>query len=428
MNYEETLAYIHSVSNTFCKPGLDRIKELLLRLENPHKGLKFIHVGGTNGKGSFSAMLSSVLIKSGYKVGLYTSPHLSHITERIKINNEEISAEKFIEYTAAVKPVADSMKDRPTEFELITAVAMLAFSASNCDIIILEVGLGGRLDATNIIDSPVLSVITEISIDHTDYLGDTVEKIAWEKAGIIKKGCPILYAGTSKTAENVIRTRAEELGSQMYNVNYGLLKTVKAGLDGCTFNYKSHYDMQLSLLGLYQPRNAAAVTEATEILKTLGFGISEKSLKDGFKHAKWQARFEVLSKQPLVIFDGAHNKNGIENAVESIKHYFGDEKVYVLSGVLRDKDYAFIAKKISEIASAVYAVTVDYSARALPASEYKSEFIKNSVNAEAFDGIEAAFSSAYADAVKNRKPLIVLGSLYTYTDIVKALEKASRIC
>ena len=237
MNYQEALEYIHSINWAFCKPGLERIGELCEKLGHPERKLKFIHVAGTNGKGSFCSMTESVLRAAGYKTGLYTSPYIKEFDERMQINGENISNDELVELTEYVKPIADSMEDKPTEFELITAVAFEYFARNNCDVVVLEAGLGGRLDSTNIIDTPVLSVITGIALDHTAILGDTVEKIAAEKAGIIKKGVPVIFGGDDDTAAQVIKAKADEMGSEFIRVDYEKLKNVNATLDGTDFDY-----------------------------------------------------------------------------------------------------------------------------------------------------------------------------------------------
>ena len=208
MNYPESLEYIHSINWCFCKPGLERIRELCERLGNPQRELKFVHVAGTNGKGSSCAMLESVLRAAGYKTGLYTSPYITVFNERMRINGENISDEELAEITTFIRPIADAMKDKPTEFELITAVAFEYFKRNGCDVVVLEAGMGGRLDSTNIIESSLLSIITGIALDHTAFLGDTVEKIAGEKAGIIKSGCPVLFGGDDDSARSVIKEKS----------------------------------------------------------------------------------------------------------------------------------------------------------------------------------------------------------------------------
>lgn len=420
MNYNEALEYIHGISWTFCKPGLERTRELCERIGNPQDKLKFVHVAGTNGKGSFCSMLSSVLIEAGYKVGLYTSPFIKEFNERMRVNGENIKDERLAEITSLVRPVADAMTDKPTEFELITAIAFKYFELEGCDVVVLETGMGGRLDSTNVIKPPLLSVITGIALDHTAFLGDTVEKIAKEKAGIIKSGSPILYGGEDEAARRVIREAADSVGADYYEVDYGALRVKSATLDGATFDYKCIQNVDIKLLALYQPRNASVVLEAINILNTAGLNISENATRVGLLSARWPARFEIISDSPRIIFDGAHNPQGIESAVNSIKHYFKDEKVYVLSGVLRDKDYTYIAGKLSEVAEKAFTLTPD-NPRALSAAEYADTLSSFGVCATPHSTIKEAFNVARESAKRDGKTLVCLGSLYTYVDVIKLL-------
>ena len=422
MNYEQTLEYIHSVSWTFCKPGLERIAELCEKLGNPQDKLKFIHVAGTNGKGSFCAMLDSVLRSAGLKVGLYTSPYIKEFNERMKFDGKNIENKTLVDITARVKPIADEMADKPTEFELITAIAFQYFYEAGCDVVVLEAGMGGRLDSTNIIKRPSLSVITGIALDHTDFLGDTVEKIALEKAGIIKDTAPVLYGGEDDTAREVIRSVAGERGSDFYDIDYSRIENLTSTLEGTQFDYLEYKKVKINMLALYQSRNAAKVISAVKILRSQGFLISDEALYTGLAEARWPARFEIISKDPLIIFDGAHNPEGISSAVESIKHYFGDEKIYVLTGVLADKDYRFIAEKISEVASFAFTITPD-NKRALPAEEYAKTLSSFGVPSLPCSDIKTALAKAKAEAKKCGKALICLGSLYTYVDVIKEVEK-----
>ncbi len=420
MNYEEALEYIHSVNWTFCKPGLERIGELCERLGHPERKLRFVHVAGTNGKGSFCSMLESVLRASGYKTGLYTSPYIKEFNERMRVMGENIKNETLADITARVKPIADAMTDKPTEFELITAIAFQYFYESGCEVVVLEAGMGGRLDSTNIIREPLLSVITGIALDHTDYLGDTIEKIAAEKAGIIKDSAPVLYGGEDTSAGDVIRSVAAERGSDFYEIDYGKIYDLSSDLSGTSFSFESHSNMKIKLLGLYQPKNAAVVLRAIDILRKSGLDICEDSVKEGLANAIWPARFEIISRKPLIIFDGAHNPQGISSATESIKHYFKNKKIYVLTGVLRDKDYKFIAGKLAEIASKAFTLTPQ-SPRALTAEDYAEVLCEAGVDAIAHAGIEEAFANAKEAALNDGVPLVCLGSLYTYVDIIKLI-------
>ncbi len=418
MNYEECLEYIHSVNWCFCKPGLERIDELCKRLGNPQSELKFIHIAGTNGKGSTSAMLASVLESAGYRVGLYTSPYITVFNERMSINGENISNAELVELTLKIQPITEQMTDKPTEFELITALAFEYFRKNKCDVVVLEAGMGGRLDSTNIIDanSTLLSVITGIALDHTAFLGDTVEQIAAEKAGIIKQGRSVLYGGTDAVALGVIQGRAEQQGATLHTVDYGQIKRLEMSLEGSNFDFGTYKNVKISLLGSYQPRNAAIVLTAADILKEQGMSISNTDMLKGLASAKWPARFEVLSKNPMIIFDGAHNPQGINAAVESIKLYFESQKVYLLTGVLRDKDYTSIAQSLSTVAARAFTLTPD-NPRALSAEEYATVLEKAGIDAMAFKDIENAFLAAKEAAQRDGVPLVCLGSLYVYSTL-----------
>ena len=422
MTYTEALEYIHGISWTFCKPGLERTEELCRKLGNPERDLKFIHVAGTNGKGSFSAMLAEILTASGYKTGLYTSPYIVRFNERMKIDGECISDEELSEITEYVKPYADAMDEKPTEFELITAIAFEYFKRNKVDFVVLEAGMGGRLDSTNVIKTPLLSVITGVALDHTAFLGDTVEKIAVEKAGIIKKGVPVLFGGEDECAYQVIKKRADKLGSEIYRTHHASVQITSATLDGTVFDYGEFKDIKIALLGSYQPRNSANVLEAVKILRKSGITIPDAAVKDGLLMARWPARFEIISRDPLIIYDGAHNREGVCAGAESVKRYFGDKKVYALSGVLRDKEYEKIAETISSFANRVYTVTPD-NPRALSSEEWAEVFRGYGIEAIPSANIESAVLSAREAAREAGVPLICLGSLYTYGDVVAALKK-----
>ena len=422
MTYEEALSYIHSINWTFCKPGLERIGALCHQLGDPQRDLKVIHVAGTNGKGSFCAMLDSVLRASGYRVGLFTSPYIRFFNERMCVDGEPISDEKLAAVTEYVKPVADAMTDRPTEFELITAIGFEYFRREGCDLVILEAGMGGRLDSTNIIREPLLSVITGIALDHTAFLGDTVEKIAAEKAGIIKDGAPVLFGGEDRSASRVIEGRAKEMGSDFSFVNYDDLTVREADLTGTRFDFGEHKNMRISLLGAYQPRNAAVVLSAVRLLRERGLEIPEEAVRRGLAEAVWHGRFEILSEDPLFIFDGAHNPQGIASAVESIQMLFPKEKVLVMTGVLRDKDYRAIASSLARVAAGAFTMTPD-NPRALPAEEYAEVLRERGVETTACESLSDALGRAREEAKRTNRPLFCLGSLYVYADLIKEIEK-----
>ncbi len=421
MTYIEAIEYIHSVNWTFCKPGLERVSALCHALGDPQDSLNFIHVAGTNGKGSFCAMTDSILREAGYKVGLFTSPYIVEFNERMRINGENISNDELCELVDLVRPIADKMEDKPTEFEMITALAFLYFARHDCDIVVLECGLGGRLDATNIIKTPILSVITGIALDHTSILGDTVEKIAAEKAGIIKHGVPLLWCGSDARAERVISAKAEEVDAPMLKVDRSTLKINKMTLEETDLDFGNRKNIMLSLLGTYQPENAANVLTAIDILKNNGFDIDDTAVYDGMRFVKWQARFEIIHREPMIIADGGHNPEGIDSAVSSIEAYFDKNKVGIITGIMADKDYVYMSERIASVAEKVFCLTPD-NPRALAAEKYAEVFYRLGVDAIACNSVEDAVNAAMVWARENKKCIVSLGSLYMYCEVAEAIK------
>ena len=330
MTYTQALDYIRSANRPFCKPGLERVAALCEALGNPQDRLQIIHVTGTNGKGSFCAMLESVLRRGPYKTGLFTSPYIREINECMAVDGQSITDEELAELTAYIRPFADALEDAPTEFELLTAMAFVYFHRHECAVVVVETGMGGRLDSTNVIRHPLLSVITGISLDHTAFLGDTVEKIASEKAGIVKPGAPVLYGGEEEAAWQVVEAVAQAKGSPVSRMDYASLTCHRMTLNGTQFDYGDYRKMELSLLGTYQPRNAAVVLQAVDLLRSQGLAVPESAVREGLVQVQWPGRFQLLSAQPPVIFDGAHNAQGIAAAVDSIAVYFPKRKVLFL--------------------------------------------------------------------------------------------------
>ena len=420
MNYTEAIQYIHSVNWMFCNPGLDRVRTLCRALGDPQDSLKFIHVAGTNGKGSFCSMLDSVLRAEGYRVGLFTSPYIMEFGERMRVDGETISENELCDLVERVKPIADSMEDKPTEFELITALAFLYFAEKRCDYVVLECGLGGRLDATNIIKTPILSVITGIALDHTAILGDTHEKIAAEKAGIIREGVPTLWCGSHEGAEKVIKEKCESVGSDFIKIDRSATVINEMTLEGTVFDFGEHKGIHIPLLGSYQPMNASNVLCAIDVLRSMGIEISDEAIKNGLASVVWYARFEIINKEPLVIADGGHNPEGIDGAVASVKQYF-TERVGIVTGVMADKDYKYMASRIYEVAERVFCLTPD-NPRALPAEDYAKVFDDLGVNATPCKSVEEAVDSAMKWAREKCKPIVCLGSLYMYGEIRKCIK------
>ena len=434
MNYQEALDYIHSTCWKGSRPGLGRTRELTERLGRPQDSLKFIHVAGTNGKGSTSAMLASILHKAGYKVGLYTSPFILRFNERMRIDGQDIPDGELAEITEMVKPHADAMEDSPTEFELITAIALCYFAKHRCDYVVFEVGMGGRLDSTNIIDAETVmaSVITGIAMDHTAFLGDTPEKIAAEKAGIIKAGVPVVYGGhhpaVGETVPSpeavacgcVIAGKANEMDAPYIETDHTLLANISADLFGATFDFGDRKELHIPLAGLYQPHNAANVLTVIDILRTRGLTIPEEAVRAGLADVYWPGRFEILSRSPLIIADGGHNPEGIDAAIASVKTYFKDEKILLLTGVMADKDYTHMVARMGEVAERAFCVR-PANDRALDPAKYAESFRAIGIPAEGYATVAEGVAAATETAKKEGKALLCLGSLYMYGEVRDAV-------
>lgn len=435
MTYEETMNYIHSTLRFGSVLGLSRIEKLLEFLDNPHKKLKCIHIAGTNGKGSTTAMISEILINAGYKVGMYTSPFIEEFEERIQINRVNIPKEKLCNIIEKVKEAAEKVQNEnleyPTEFEIITCAAFLYFYMEKIDYAVIEVGLGGRFDATNVIN-PILTVITSISYDHMSILGDTLSKIAYEKAGIIKEGVPLILYPQIKEAEGIINDVAKNKNAEVINVNENSAKYIGNEIEGSKYlqhiainTLKNKYDIRLSLLGTHQLLNCAAAVYAAEKLKDIGFEIEKENIVNALSNVKWKGRLEILSANPLVIIDGAHNIDGITKLNESIHTYFKYNRVILIIGILADKQVENMVRVIANDAYKVIAVAPNND-RAETAEDLCSIVKKCNINSE----WEKEYDKAYDKAVSYYEKgdlILVCGSLYMIGDMRKViLNKKSR--
>lgn len=450
MTYEEALAYIHSTSWKGSRPGLGRTIELLDRLGRPQDTLRFVHVAGTNGKGSTSAMLASVLRAAGYRVGLYTSPFILRFNERMQVDGVDIPDDELAAVTAAVRPHADAMTDTPTEFELITAIALVYFARRACDIVVFEVGMGGRLDSTNVIDAETVaaSVITGIAMDHTAFLGDTPAAIAAEKAGIIKPGVPVVFGGrhapvetatsaektaadtlgsvqavqTVQTVQTVIRDRAAAVGAPYVEVDHTRTANVRTDLFGADFDFADLRGLHIPLAGVYQPINAATALTVLEMLAARGWGrITETAIREGLASVRWPGRFEILHREPPVISDGGHNPEGIAAAVAGVARYFGESGVCLVTGVMADKDYAPMVETMAEVTSRAFCVR-PANDRALDPATYAEAFRAVGIPAEGYATVEDGVHAAMETAAREGRAVLCLGSLYMYGEVRKAVE------
>lgn len=424
MIYKETLNEINKRLKFGIKPGLTRIKKLLNLMGDPQDNLKFIHVAGTNGKGSTCTLLSSILNKSGYKTGLFISPFVIDFRERIQINKKMIPKKDLVSIFEKVKPHLDSLEksgDIITEFELITAMAFLYFSISNCDIVVLEVGLGGNFDATNVIKAPLVSIITSISLDHTKILGDTIEKIAYEKAGIIKpNGTVVLYPQDEKNVTCIIREVAKQKNNKLIEIDSNNVKFLRPSICGSEFEYKNKKYF-FSLPGDHQVKNALVVLETIHELKNQHFNVSENNIKSTLKNIKFPSRIEILSKEPLIILDGAHNPDGIDKLKDFISQNLNDKKIIAIVGMLKDKDYEGSLSKILPTISKTILVEIN-NPRTLKAGE-----IFNVANKFCQDVILKEDLKSATDYVlsvcDNNSAILIFGSLYLASEIRPILLK-----
>ena len=410
MTYEEALSYIHSICWKGSKLGLDRTRELLGKLDDPQKELKFIHIAGTNGKGSTAAMLSSILEEAGYRVGLYTSPFINRFNERMQVNHQPIPDEELAALTEYVRPHADAMADSPTEFELITALAMVWFARQKCDIVVLEVGMGGELDSTNIIDVPEAAVIAAMGLDHVKELGPTMADIARAKAGIIKEGGRVVSYGGNPEADEVIAAVCRARKASLRQPDFSAIVPGDFGLEGQTFSYKGWRGLRIPLVGAYQMNNAAVVLETVEVLRQRGWSVSDEAVRQGLADTRWPARFEVLRRDPVFIVDGGHNPHGIRATAESLSRLFPGRKITFVTGVMADKDVEHILGLIVPLADQFFTVRPD-NPRAMDAGELAARIeamgAKATACASVQDGVDRAIQAEGPHGVA-----CALGSLY----------------
>ena len=417
MNYTEAVTYLETEVGFGSVPGLERIEALCEKLGNPERRLSVIHVAGTNGKGSAVAMLSSVLREAGFRVGVYTSPHLETYRERFTINGALISEADFAAEISLMKQLCHELaaegKPIPTLFEILTGAGFHYFLEKQVDILILEVGLGGRFDATNVVPAPLLSLIMSISIDHTDFLGNALEAIAREKAGIIKKNCPVVLYSQEEIVYNIVKNAAIEQHSPFFCCE-NKISILSQTLEGTVFAVKnalcSFEEVKLSMLGSYQIPNCVTVLQACAVLQQQGLALSEEHILKGIANARWAGRMELCGKNPLVLLDGAHNADGIAQLARSVAAYFPAQKVTLILGVLGDKEYTRMAEEILPLAHTVVLTE--------PQSERKLDVFTLARSLSAFCGevylekeIEQAFAQACAVTPQDGV-ILCCGSLY----------------
>lgn len=407
--YNQAIEELTSQGKFHISLGLDRISKLLELLGNPHKKLQVIHVAGTNGKGSTCAMLASILAEAGYKTGLYTSPHILEYTERVKINGVDISQDDFAELVHKIIELAEQNQIPVTEFEILTALAFVYFNSQKVDYVVLETGLGGRLDATNVID-PLVSIITTIDLDHIDRLGDTIDKIAFEKAGIIKENKPVISLINNKGL-NVIEKIAVEKGSKIIKADSSDYKIQNFNIITPENTY------EIALLGLWQVDNLALVLKAVEYLRSTNINIPETAVKQGLKTVKWPARMQYIKEKNLIL-DGAHNVSGAELLRKSLDFYFPEQKRIWIYSSLTTKDYEGVIKQLFSVDDVVICTKSQSSSAVEPDEIYKM-ILNLKISGKVYVSDNASESLNLAQSLQtNNDIVIVAGSFYTVGDIL----------
>lgn len=429
MNYAEARVYLDEISKYGSVLGLENMKELLCRLGNPQDDLSFIHISGTNGKGSVLAYLSTILSNAGYRTGRYISPTLFSYRERIQVDEEKIEKESLARHVTAIAQAIEEMKaehaGNPTAFEVETALSFLYFKEKQCDIVVLETGLGGALDATNVIKTTVMEVITPISMDHMEFLGDTLEKIAEQKAGIIKPHTTVVSACQEPEAARVISRVCKEKECILKTVNPEEITEIVYDIQKQQFSYKTWKQAVIALAGSYQIANAALALEAVDALRRLGFTLTDRQVYEGLAKAVWKGRFTLLATNPAVILDGAHNPGAAKELQRSLNLYFKGKKLYYIFGVFQDKDYKEVIRLTAPLAEHIITVQTPNNPRALSADRLKEAVSGINPSVEAADSIQDAVHIARNLAQKD-DAIIIFGSLSFLGEAEKALEKEEK--
>ena len=399
MKYEEVLDYLEiNVNKLGSVMGLVTIRELLRRMGNPQETLQFIHVAGTNGKGSVSTFLAEGLMANGYKIGRYISPVITDYREKIQVNNKHVTKTFVADCLTELFRISKEMEAEgfahPTAFELETAMAFAYFRDKKCDYVVLECGMGGAEDATNVIPSPKLCVFTEISMDHEAILGDTPEKIAMVKSGILKPGTAMVSAKQTEEVAQVLAKACGNLGITPHFADPLSAKKIKSTLKSEQFSYDVYQNVKIPLLGAHQRENAILALLAFRVLKELGVALKDDKILAGFMNAKWPGRFEILGKKPYILADGAHNEAAVKKLMETLRFHFTNQRIVYIMGVLKDKDYSCMIQDSCDMAEYIVTVTPPIRHRALPAFELAGEIRKYHPNVTAADSIEEALEMA----------------------------------
>lgn len=432
MNYREATEYIEELQQYGSVLGLDSMRELCSRLGNPQDELRFVHIAGTNGKGSVLAYVSTILKEAGYRVGRYLSPTITDYRERFQIDGRFITQSGLCKYLERVKEAAEAMaaegKPHPTPFEVETAVAFLYFLDKKCDIVVLETGLGGALDATNVVKTTVAAVFASISMDHMAILGDTLEKIALVKAGIMKDRCYVVTARQDPAVAKILKQAALLRKCKLYTADAERAKQVFYGVTKQRFTYAGYKNLEISMLGKFQIENAVVAVETIQVLAKAGFPVKEEALRRGLLLTSWPGRFSVIGKKPLFIADGAHNEDASRRLAESLQFYFAEKKMIFILGMLKDKEYEKVINNTCNMAEHIITVTPPIRERAMPAYELAQAVRECNGNVTVADSVPEAVEIAYLLAGREKDAVIVaFGSLSYLGELMKVVEHRDTI-
>ncbi len=426
MTYDEALAYLADCNRYAGEITLEPLKELLRALGNPQDDLKFVHIAGTNGKGSVLAFLASVLREAGYTSGQYSSPAVWDYRERFQVNGEYISKNDVARLAGKLKETGDELlrkgRRHPTTFEMETALAFLYFKEKGCTVVLLETGRGGRTDATNVVTTTVAAVLASISMDHMDFLGNSLAEIAGHKAGIIKEGCAVVTLKQEREAEAVIAAEAEAKGCRVLTADPVFVVNRQGRIEKQSFDYKGWKGMETSLVGEYQYANAAVALETVAALRERGYRIGDAEVREGLRKASWGGRFTRIAENPDFILDGAHNPDAARMLRRTIDGYLAGRRIVMICGVLADKEYETEMRLLAPCAAAVITVTPPDNPRALPAEELARTARKYFENVQAAGSLKDAVERAYRLA-GNEDVILAFGSLSYLGELAEIIKK-----
>lgn len=416
MNYREAMQYVDELRPLGSVMGLETMHCLCARLGNPQDRLKFVHIAGTNGKGSALAYISTIMQEAGYRVGRYISPTVKDYRERFQVNGREITQSGLCKYLEPVKEAVERMvaegMAHPTLFEVETAVAFLYFLDKECDLVVLETGLGGALDATNVVNTTLAAVFASISMDHMEILGESLEEIALAKAGIIKNRCYVISVKQEPEVMKILRQSALIKKGKFFTADISRAKRIRYGVTKQSFDYDRYKDLEISMPGQFQIENAVLAVETVLALVRCGFKVPEGKLRQGLFETRWPGRFDIIAKRPLFIADGAHNEDAAKKLAESIRFYFTNRKIIYIMGMLKDKEYDKVIRHTYALASHIITVTPPIRERALPALELAQAVREYHGAVTAADSVQEAVEIAYLLAGKDKDVVIIaFGSL-----------------